>query len=373
MRHLVVLLSLFAVVASPVCGQTSGGRSTSAEVRIKLPDGALPDLSVEPDRRRIVVELPRGASFPIDFQASSGGLIRDSTVEPLGSDRVRLELDLAAGYLARISLESGELVLTFVSRVGSTIGVVHADDQYLLGAKDKVMLTVHNRPELSTVLTISREGTVTVALIGEVEAAGISPTELENRIAEQLGRSYLVDPKVDVAVEEYNSQWVMVTGEVPLSGRVPLRGGTHLKEVLSEAGGFRETGGQEIVISRRIEDSEEFETITVNRKEFESGVSNPLIRHGDIVDVSKALYCYIHGEVRSPGRVPCEQEITLLKAITMVGGLTQWADRKSVRILHGHDPDSDEVVVNLKRIQDGRAPDPLLKGGEVVVVKRRFF
>ena len=54
---------------------------------------------------------------------------------------------------------------------------------------------------------------------------------------------------------------------------------------------------------------------------FEAGLKNPVLEHGDIIDVPRAAYCYIHGEVRSPGRIPIERETTLLKAITLVGGL----------------------------------------------------
>jgi polysaccharide export outer membrane protein len=120
---------------------------------------------------------------------------------------------------------------------------------------------------------------------------------------------------------------------------------------------------------------DDFQTIRIERREFEAGLKNPVLEHGDIVDVPRAAYCYIQGEVRSPGRIPIERETTLLKAITLVGGLNEWADRKNVRILPGGDgdPGAEEVVVNLKKIQAGKAPDPVLKGGEVVVIKRRFF
>jgi protein involved in polysaccharide export with SLBB domain len=121
------------------------------------------------------------------------------------------------------------------------------------------------------------------------------------------------------------------------------------------------------------DESEDFETVTIRRRDFEAGLKNPVLEHGDIVDVPRAAYCYIHGEVRSPGWIPIERETTLLKAITLVGGLTEWADRKNVRILYGEDHDPEELVVNLKKIQDGKSSDPVLRGGEVVVIKRRFF
>ncbi len=378
MRSLVKVVSfvLIALVAPAPRAQDlvrAGPADTTAEIRIQLPPGSKDEVAVEPHDRRVVLELPRGSMFPLDFEASSGGLIREGEVEPLGQTRVRVELTLAAGYLERVTFEPDALVLRFQSSFGAHRGPTDPEEDYRLGADDKIVVTVHNHPELTTTLTISREGTITAPLIGELQAEGKSPTELSEHIAERLGRSYLVDPKVDVAVEDYRSQWVMVTGEVPLAGRVPLRGGTRLKEVLSEAGGFRDQSGKEIVISRKVNGADDYVTITVDREDFEAGVSDPMLQHGDIVEVAKAEYCYIHGEVRSPGRVPIERQTTLLKAITMVGGLTEWADRKTVKILYPEGDARGEMVVNLKRVQAGREADPVLEGGEVIVIKRRFF
>ena len=105
-----------------------------------------------------------------------------------------------------------------------------------------------------------------------------------------------------------------------------------------------------------------------------------LVQHGDIIEISRVSYCFVNGEVRSPTRVRLERGMTLLRALTIVGGLTEWADRKSVTVLlgpaanaaNGH-PVPRERVYNVKRIMNGKDPDPPLYEGEIVVVKRRFF
>lgn len=374
-RRVPIALALaLLLAASVVAAQTpeppaAGAR---AEVRIGLPPGIARDVSVEPDARVVVLDLPRGAELPLDFEEASGGLVRSGELRSAGEGRLRVELILAAGYLARVSFDSEALVLAFESRRGATPAGAENEGQYRLGPDDRITVTVHNHPELSATLTVSREGTVTVPLVGTLAATGESPSELERQIADLLGRSYLVDPQVDVAVAEYRNQWVMVTGEVPVAGRVALRGGTRLKEVLSEAGGFRELSGEEILISRRVGASDEVQKIVVDRREFEAGTANPILQHGDIIEVTKAQYCYVQGEVRSPGRVPIERKTTLLQVITIVGGLTEWADRRSVTILSGAEG-QQALRVNLKRIQENKDPDPVLKGGEIVVVGRRFF
>jgi polysaccharide export outer membrane protein len=286
---------------------------------------------------------------------------------------MQLKLDLAAGLLDRVEYAPDRITLHFESRFGAIRAAGEAEAQYLLGPDDKLLITVHNHPELTSRPSVTREGTITAPLVGDVEAEGLSPRELAVMLAEQLGRSYLVDPQVDVEVEQYRSQWVAVTGEVEMPGRVFLRGGTRLKEVISEAGGLTDESGEAITISRRMEDSGEYATLTVQRAQFESGAADPVLRHGDIIDVPRSAWCYLQGEVRMPNRIRVERGLTLLRAISMVGGLTDWADRKDVRVLYPEGMVPREQSFNLKQIQAGKIPDPPLRGGEVVIVKRRFF
>jgi polysaccharide export outer membrane protein len=344
---------------------------SSAEIRIALPADDTSAVSVTPGNEQIVIELPHGAVFPLDFAESSGGLLRGGEVSPLDDGRIRLELKLASGLFDRVTFHHDSLTLRFESRYQARRETAEGPDHYRLGPDDKLQLTVHNQPELTSTPTINREGYITAPLIGEVKAAGLTRRELADRLAELLGRNYLVDPKVDVQIEAFRSQWVMVSGEVRLPGRTPLRGGARLKEVLSEAGGFAADAGSSIKISRPVEGGETFESMTIDREAFERGEQNPILQSGDIVDIARAEYCYVQGEVRNSGPVRIERGMSVLKAISHVGGLTQWADLKSVRILSqdGMEP----RVVNLKRIRDGKEEDPVLTGGEVVIVDRRFF
>jgi polysaccharide export outer membrane protein len=356
---------------------------TTANIRISLPTVGAADVSVTPGDSRVLIELPRGAVFPLDFAESSGGLLRGGEVVPLEGERVRLELELAQGLLDRVDFEADAVVLRFVSRFASRENAPVVEDQYLLGPDDKIVITVHNHPELTAEVTVTREGLITAPFIGDVMAAGYSTRQLAANLAERLGRDYLVNPQIDVDIADYRSQWVMVSGEVRLPGRVPLTGGTRLKEALSEAGGFTDDAGERIIISRSTQDGEE--RTYVERVAFETGEMNPVLRDGDIVDVIPTAYCYVTGEVRNPTRVRVDRSMTLLKALTIAGGLTDWADRKSVFILpgeeapgtNGHVADGEvsegSRTYNIKRIQTGKAADPRLRGGEIVVVKRRFF
>lgn len=389
MKRFVIKLLLFAgmliLAGAPAVGQQEA--LASAEIEIVLPEGSADNVSVLPSTGGVTVELPRGSVFPMDFDSATGGLLRSGGVEALDGGRVRLELEMARGVLEAVEFRPGAVTLRFVSRFDPLMAGTESDEVYRIGPDDELKITVYNQANLSTDVTVSSDGNITMPVLGKVRAEGLSQRDLTVRITELLGQGILVNPQVDVGIEEYRNQWVMVTGEVRNPGRHALRGGTTLKEVLAEAMGFTEKSGEGITISRRIAGTDDFKKFDISRSSFEIGGVDPTMSHGDIVEVSRATYCYIHGEVRSPSRVPVERGMTLLKAITSVGGLTEWADRKEVRILPAAEADANGQpvwegrsakgargrVVNLRRIQAGLEPDPVLKGGEIVYVKRRYF
>ena len=355
------------LAVAPVAAQESV--STTAGIRIKLPAGAEPRVELQPGPESVVLDLPRGAEYPADFSAASNGIVRTATVEERG-DRVLIELALSYGYLDRVTYEPSAVVLSFRSRLAVRGGDAPDQERYELGPDDEVRITVHNQAELSGNLAVGRDGMITAPLVGEVRAAGLTPRQLAGRLTERLDRTYLVDPDVDVEVVQYRSQWVVVGGEVRKPGRVPLRGGTRLKEVIGEAEGFNEFAGDEISISRRARDSDATVTLQVSREDYESGGSNPRLSHGDIVDVRRADACYIQGEVRESGKIRIERGMTLLRALALAGGLTDWANRKNVMVRYR---DGSQEVYNLNKIEAGRLPDPAMRGGEVVIVKKRFL
>ncbi len=359
-RLLLALLAGTAVGAQPV--------ETTAGIRIGLP-GRSPRVAVAPGPERVELELPRGAELPRDFGAASNGMLSAGVVDERG-ERLFVTLELDRGYLDHIAFEPDALVLRFRSRGSVATAPEPEAERYALGAEDRLRVTIHNQPGLSGSLVVGGDGMITVPLVGELRAAGLTPRQLAARLTEAFDRTYLVDPRVDVEVEEYRSQWVMVGGEVRRPGRVPLRGGTRLKEVIGEVQGFTEYAGDQIAISRTIDAGGESVVLRVGREEFESGLKNPSLAAGDIVDVPRAVDCYVQGEVREAGPVRIERGMTLMRAISLAGGLTEWANRKSVTVLQ---PDRTLQVYNLARIAAGKEDDPRLRGGELIIVKRRFL
>ncbi len=361
-----VVVGLLAAPSAPARSQEAAPGAT-AEIEIRLPAGYEGRVVVAPTSSRVVLELPPGATYPQDFEAATGGLVEAGPVQPLESGLLRLELQLMRGVLDRVELVPDRVVLYFASRFASSLYDA-GEDPYRLGPDDRIAITVYDHDELNTELTISKLGVISAPLIGEVNVAGLTVGQLEARLADLLGE-YLVSPQVAVLVREFNSQWVMVAGEVRKPGRFSLTGGTRLKEVLTEAEGFSDTAGEWITISRRAGGSG---NIVVGRSEFEQGVTDPLLEHGDIVTVGRARYCYVQGEVNNPGRIELERGMTLLRAISVAGGLTDWGSQREVRVIREGEEGPGKTY-NLKKILRGKAEDPPLSGGEVVYVGRRVF
>jgi polysaccharide export outer membrane protein len=102
--------------------------------------------------------------------------------------------------------------------------------------------------------------------------------------------------------------------------------------------------------------------------------SNVALRHGDIVTIGPREAFYIRGEVARPGPYYVERGYTILRSISVAGGLTQFANRKEVQLLRsGAGGIQQKLVINLKLIEDGRKEDIPILPNDVIIVPRRIF
>ena len=346
--------------------------SRTGSIAISIPPGTEGTVSFSFGDGKVSIELPNGATFPLDFVRESNGLLRAGEVVPLDADHLRLDLRLA-GVVDRIEVGKSKVVIAMRRRFAdSANGLAGRDDDYRLGADDKIQVAVNGDPKLTQQVVVSYDGRVSLPLIGDVAVGGATIGEATENVTELLARDYLVDPKVDIQIVEYKSRWVMVTGEVGKPGRVALRGGATLKDVLADADGLSVGAGDEILISRDAPDGRRKVQIPIDRAAFERAETNPPLKTGDIVNVPARPYVYIQGEVKLPNKVPLERGMTLMRAIAIVGGLTEWANEKGVQIM-SEAASGEKRLFNLKDIRALKVPDPPLKGGDVIYIKRRFL
>ncbi len=121
--------------------------------------------------------------------------------------------------------------------VAGTTGAAPAD--YRLGAGDKIRVEVYKEPQLSQSLQVRPDGKITMPLIGDLEAAGQTPSAMRDTIADRL-KNYVVNPVVTVMVVETLASTVYVMGQVNKPGTLPLTGPMSVLQALAMAGGFNE-------------------------------------------------------------------------------------------------------------------------------------
>ena len=111
--------------------------------------------------------------------------------------------------------------------------------QYQIGADDVLTINVWHEPEVSRNVPVRPDGKISLPLIGDVQAAGLTPTELQKEL-ETLFSKYLTAPDVSVIVAEIRSQRINVLGQVGRPGTYPLIPPMSVIDAISAAGGLRE-------------------------------------------------------------------------------------------------------------------------------------
>lgn len=110
---------------------------------------------------------------------------------------------------------------------------------YVLGNDDVLAISVWREPEITRTVPVRPDGKVSLPLIGEIQAKGLTPKQLQGNLTLAL-RSYLANPEVTVIVQEVRSQKFNILGEVARPGSYPLSKSTTVVDALAIAGGFRD-------------------------------------------------------------------------------------------------------------------------------------
>src|SRR5436190_20676814 len=166
--------------------------------------------------------------------------------------------------------------------VASMPAGVEAD--YHLGAGDKLRIEVYKDTQLSQSVQIRPDGKITLPLVGDVVATGMTPIELRDSLTKSL-TEYITNPTVTVIVVEAESAHAFVMGEVSHPGPVQLHGPTTVLQALAMAGGFKEFANTKDVKVLRPKGNG-LETLRFNYKDVLSGDAKPFyLKAGDTVIV----------------------------------------------------------------------------------------
>ena len=256
--------------------------------------------------------------------------------------------------------------------------------EYTIGPRDVLAITVWGQGDLSRDYTVDPDGFVPFPLIGRVKAEGSTPKQLAAQLTEALGKDYLVNPQVIVAVKEYLSQKVQVLGSAEKPGVYYLTGPTSVLEILSKAGGLASTAGKQVILLRNhpavaAGTASPNPVLRLSLEKIQAGdpSENTRVQNQDTIIVSKALSnsYFIFGEVKKPGGYALDKETNILEGITIAGGFTDKAAPSRTRVIRSTPEGQKVIEVDMNDIlRRGRAAKTvMLEESDVVVVPESFF
>jgi polysaccharide export outer membrane protein len=156
---------------------------------------------------------------------------------------------------------------------------------YRVGPEDVLDISVWNNPAISRVVPVRPDGMISLPLINDVKAAGLTPMQLRNELARKLS-DYVPSPSVSVIVSDVRSFKVSVLGEVIRQARFELKSPTTILDVIALAGGFNQFAAPaRIIILRR--DIDGRERIPFNYNKVMQGATEEIVylQPGDIIFV----------------------------------------------------------------------------------------
>ncbi|WP_309542154.1 polysaccharide biosynthesis/export family protein [Nitratidesulfovibrio liaohensis] len=245
--------------------------------------------------------------------------------------------------------------------------------EYVVGYGDVINVNVWGEKELSVKVTVRPDGKVTLPGVGDVDAAGQTPEQLQTKIAAKYGE-IVRNPVVTVSVDTSQNNSVIVHGPGVKPGMVPLVGRTTLLQVLTRVAPEATADLDGATLSRG-----EDVLRTGFRDLYERGVASDDVelKPGDRVFIPfrSKWAVYVVGAVNTPKTVAHHDGMTLLEALLAAEGFTRFADRNRTEVVREHDGRPEVIVVRAGDLVDkgDLSQNVQLQAGDYVIAKKGMF
>lgn len=247
--------------------------------------------------------------------------------------------------------------------------------QYKVGLGDVLNISVLDHDELKTNAPVTSDGSISFPYIGSIKVKGLSLSDIEKEISKRLSSSYIKYPVVSVTLTTFESVKYFVYGEVKNPGRFTLEGGnmTVLKAI-SAAGGITSDGLYgKVKLRRKQKGGHEYKEINLDLKNTTESNMNcdMLIEDEDIVVVERSKDFFVYGEVVRPGKYTLEDNMTVLRAISIAGGFAKYGSPDRVKILRAvpGKVGYENIKVDMKSAVKGEVgKDIRLESNDIVIV-----
>jgi polysaccharide export outer membrane protein len=251
---------------------------------------------------------------------------------------------------------------------------------YRVGPGDLLELKVFQVDELSQTVRVSEDGSITLPLLGRIIVEGLTQEGVVQKLTGLLQAKYVKNPQVTIFIKEYKNQQVAVIGAVEKAGSYELVGRKNLLQIISMAGGFSATAGNEIFILREGPDGVT-SSVAIDLKDLLVNGNQTLnipIEPNDVINVpvDREIRVFVMGRVTKPGAIKAKlsEGVTLLQAIADAGGLAEGAKESAITITRKDKAGKEQKIrVNLRDIIKGKKKDVVLQEGDVVYVPESFW
>jgi polysaccharide export outer membrane protein len=247
-----------------------------------------------------------------------------------------------------------------------------AAPEYRIGVDDVLGISVWDNKDLDQVVFVRPDGKISLPLLGEIQAAGLTVADLSARLSELYGRT-IKGAQVTVSVREIRSRPVFFLGGISKTTPLQVTQSLTLSQALSLAGGVSPGADLEKAFVLR---GDRVIGVDFARLIQKGDVTqNIQIMPGDTIIVPIAEAVFVQGEVRAPGIVKFTKNLTVLRAIAQAGGLTQLAAGNRVSVLRSEGDKKQNLRVNVNDVikNPESTPDMMLQPNDIVIVPQRLF
>jgi len=285
------------------------------------------------------------------------------------------------------------IIFLFIGLMIFTAGSLLAEE-YKVGPGDVIEINFWQEPTLNSLVRVSQEGKISLDIAGEIEVSGRTTSQIETDIVRRISRLNKNISQAVVRVSAYNYQYVFVSGQARQPGKYTFEEIPGLWKIINEAGGVSEFGDlSRVTIIRGGDRAGEVEIVNVANAIATGDLSRlPKVYREDTIEIPRnpaglpsaelgknleqKNVIYVVGAVHSPGPISFEDNIDVLEAISLAGGIVDNANWKKTKIISKDGYYGQSMQINLEKYsKTGAAARYTLRKEDVVVVpsKSGFF
>lgn len=165
---------------------------------------------------------------------------------------------------------------------------------YVIRPSDVLQITVYREPDLTSMVRLAADGSITFPLIGRVVLSGLTVQQAQDLLAQKLGADYLVDPQVMVGIAEFTKQHFTILGQVQKPGAydLPIDGKLTILQAVGIAGGFTRIASPSRIVVKRITKEKKEQVIKINVTKLANKSSDEefYVQEGDAITVPESYF-----------------------------------------------------------------------------------